>query len=567
LEYIFYILILLVINQIVYDKYIQREKQLLINYPLIGRFRYFFEALREPFRQYFGDEDFYESKDKIDWVYNAAQSKNGYISFSPSQPLPNPKFLIKHSNIVNNQDEVDDDFSVEFGKERKYPFKTKSIISRSAMSDGALSPEGTKAFTKGAYLGNFPINTGEGGLTTNFLFTHKNHDEKYMTIIKLSKLDKYLYTIISKVLNHYTAIQFLKSKHINKGEIDTFIFDRENLKMYRPKWDAPLENFPKEVPDDIPDIIFQLSSGFYGCRNEDGSFNDERYQKVMSFCKMSEIKVAQGAKQTGGKLVGEKVTPSIAYFRNVKVGESILSPNRIPTISNTIELFDFVAKLQRLSEKPVGIKIVISSKEGFKELVEEIYRRKKNKLVGIPDFITIDGGDGGSATAPLYLMDMVGLEIKDAIFIADMMLKEYGLRDDIKLIASSRILTPDDVVVNLSLGADFVSIARGFMLSAGCIRAKMCSGEGSHNCPIGLATQKEHLRRSYLLHKQAKKIQNYHNGLLIGIKTMLAIMGKKNYKELQHEDLSYIDKNGFIHSDINRYLDKKLYHHSKEKYV
>jgi len=556
--YFAYIFLAFIVCVIIYDKYIQRRKQLLINYPLIGRVRYLFESLREPLRQYFGDEDFYESKDKIDWVYNAASNNSGYISFSPSQPQPNPKFLIKHSNLVYNEDETKDDFSITFGEDKKFPFKTKSIISRSAMSDGAISPEGTKSFARGAYLGNFPINTGEGGMTTNFLFTHNSHNEKYMTIIKLSNFDKIAYTIISKIMNHYTAIKLLKSKHIRKGEIDTFIFDRKNLKMYRPNWNAPFENFPKEVPKDIPDIIYQLSSGFYGSRNKDGSFNEDRYKKTMSFCKMTEIKVAQGAKQTGGKLMSNKVTPSIAYFRNVEADTDLFSPNRLPNISTYDDLFDFVKKLQKLSEKPVGIKIIISSKDGFSEMAKEIKKRIDNNMFGVPDFITIDGGDGGSATAPLYLMERVGLETKDSIFIADSILKEYELRDKIKIIASSRILTPDDIIVNLALGADFISIARGFMLSAGCIRAKMCSGAGSHDCPVGLATQKENLRRSFLIYKQAEKIKNYHNNLIKGVKVILAIMRKRSTKELKHNDLTYVDNNGFIHSNVDRYLDEKL---------
>jgi len=163
-----YVVAISIILVVIYDKYIQREHQLLINYPFIGRFRYFFEALREPFRQYFGDEDFYESKDKVDWVYNASKNNTGFASFSSTQPQPNPKFLIKHSNIVLNDDEIKDNFSVTFCKNKKHPFISKSIIGRSAMSDGAISPEGTRAFVKGAYMGNFPINTGEGSLTTNF---------------------------------------------------------------------------------------------------------------------------------------------------------------------------------------------------------------------------------------------------------------------------------------------------------------------------------------------------------------------------------------------------------------
>ena len=200
----------------------------------------------------------------------------------------------------------------------------------------------------------------------------------------------------------------------------------------------------------------------------------------------------------------------------------------------------------------------------FEEYVLEIKRRKENNLDGIPDFITIDGGDGGSATAPLFLMDRVGFHVKDAIYIAHNLLVKYNLRDEIKLIASSKILTPDDVIVAMSLGADFVNIARGFMLSAGCIRARMCSGEGSHQCPVGLATQDTKRRQSYLVYKQAAKIANYHNGLIKGIKTILAVMGLKNPSELSSDKLTFIDKNGFIHEDVGRYFSKKIKNTTQE---
>ena len=125
----------------IHDKYVQREHQLLVNYPIIGRLRYVFEEAREPFRQYFGDEKFYESKDKLDWVYKAARDLPNYASFSPSQPLPKPKFMIRHANIVLNDNEVEDKFEVTFGERRKKPYTAKSIIARSAMSDGSISPK------------------------------------------------------------------------------------------------------------------------------------------------------------------------------------------------------------------------------------------------------------------------------------------------------------------------------------------------------------------------------------------------------------------------------------------
>jgi glutamate synthase domain-containing protein 2 len=557
MEIFLYITVTLVILVIINDRYIQRKHQLLINYPLIGRMRYFFEAIREPFRQYFADETFYESKDKVDWVYKSSYNNNAFVSFSPNQRLKNPKFLIKHSNAPLNNDEVNPNFEVLFGQNRKRPFLSRSIISRSAMSDGAISPEGTRAFTKGAYDGNFPINTGEGSLTSNFFITHKASNQTYLEIKKLTPFDIKVYKFLKLFTNKYIAVTLCRKKYLERGLEDTYIFDSDRFLFFRINWDADFKNFPKEVPNDMPDIIFQMSSGLYGVRDSEGNFSEDRYKKVISFCRMTEIKLAQGAKQTGGKLAASKVTEAIAYYRGVKAGKDIFSPNRFPYASSVKELFDFIAKLQDLSQKPVGFKIVVSSKESFEEYVKEMLYRKENNIPGIPDFITVDGGDGGSATAPIFLMDSVGFGIRDAVFVVDSVLKEYGLREDIKIIASSKILTPDDVVIILALGADFTSIARGFMLSAGCIRARMCSGAGSHQCPVGLATQNKRLRRSYLTFKQAEKVANYHNKLIDGMKTILAIMGKKSVDQLCSEDLTFIDRNGFIHADIDEYYTKK----------
>ena len=554
------LVVIAIIAIAIYDRFIQRKHQLLINYPFIGRFRYFFETLREPFRQYFGKEEFYESRDKIDWVYDASNGKNGFISFAPSQPQPNPKFLIQNANAPLNDDEVSDDFDVTFGESRPYPFKAGSIIARSAMSDGAISPEGTRAFVKGAYDGGFPINSGEGSVTTNFFFTHKcsTDDASYLDIVPLGAFHGFFYRLTKIFGNRYIAINTARKILLKKDEADTYIFDEEALAFFRPNWNAPLESFPKEVPKDMPDIIFQLSSGLYGARDKDGNFDEERYLKTMAFCRMTEIKLAQGAKQTGGKLVANKVTPAIAYYRGVEPYKNLYSPNRFPFAHSIEELFDFVARLQELSQKPVGIKIVISSKKNFMEYAKEIKRRVLENIPGVPDFITIDGGDGGSATAPLYLMDRVGLHVKDAVFIADTVLKELGVRDELRLVASSKILTPDDVVITMCLGADFIQIARGFMLSAGCIRARMCSGEGSHQCPVGLATQDEKRRRSYLVYKQAAKVTAYHKNLLKGVKTIMAVMGVKHIDELTKEKVSFIDKNGYIYENVNRYFEQKM---------
>ena len=542
----------------VHDKYVQRDHQLLVNYPIIGRLRYVFEEAREPFRQYFGDEKFYESKDKLDWVYKAARNLPNYASFSPAQPLPKPKWMLRHATIVLNENEVSTNFSTTFGERRKKPYIAKSIIARSAMSDGSISPEGTRSFVWGSYMGKFPINTGEGGLTSNFFVTHRNYNEEYFTVVKGSRFAVFMKQLTLKLFNSALASDvYRKLVFGNDPEAETYVLDPKNKVFYRPNWDAPLDAFPEEVPEDMPDIIFQISSGLFSVRNHDATFNPEKYQKVMKFCKMTEIKIAQGAKQTGGKLTGDKVTPAIAYYRGVKAGENLFSPNRFPYANSIEELFDFIGTLQKLSDKPAGMKIVISDVENIEPYAKEIARRVKSGEP-YPDFISIDGGSGGSATAPLEMMERIGLNIRDSIYLVNKILEKHGVRDKIRLVAAGKVLTPDDLIVILSLGADFIQIARGFMMSAGCIRARYCSGTTKHQCPVGLATQDKSKRKKYFVHKHAKYVMHYHNNLLLGVRGLLAVMGLKNVKMLNKHRLMFLDRNSKVHDNIDQVFDRML---------
>ena len=558
-DYSYIVFFIVIIAWYVHDKYVQREHQLLVNYPIIGRLRYFFEEVREPFRQYFGDENFYESKDKLDWVYKASRDVPNYTSFSPSQPLAKPKFMIKHANIVLNDDEVENDFEVVFGEEREKPFTSKSIIARSAMSDGSISPEGTRAFVQGSFLGNFPINSGEGGLTSNFFTTHKNYDESYMKIVEGNNFQKRIKNLAKLFFNDAVALDVYRKLVFKKDlEAETYILDKEKEQFYRPNWEAPLEVFPKEKPSDMPDIIFQISSGLYGARDKNGKFDEERYKKVMSFCQMTEIKLAQGAKQTGGKLSGHKATPAIAYYRNVEAYKDLFSPNRFPFANSIEELFDFIGKLQELSQKPVGIKIVISSKDNIEPYAKEIKRRVDLGIKGYPDFITLDSGSGGSATAPLEMMERVGLNIRNSVYLVNKVLIDYNIRHRIKIIAAGKILTPDDIIIVKSLGADFLQIARGFMMSAGCIRARYCSGTTGRECPVGLATQDKSKRRKYFVVKHANYVSNYHKNLLKNVKGLLSIMGLKNIKQLDKSRLFFIDKDLKVYDNVDEVFQRKL---------
>ena len=542
----------------IHDKYVQRDHQLLVNYPIIGRLRYVLEEAREPFRQYFGDEKFYESKDKLDWVYKAARDLPNYASFSPAQPLPKPKWMIRHANIVLNENEVSRDFSVSFGERRKKPFHSKSIIARSAMSDGSISPEGTRSFVWGSYLGEFPINSGEGGLTSNFFITHRNYNAKYMTLVKGTKFQIMMRETALKFFNAAIASDlYRKLVFKDDPEAETYMLNAKENTFYRPNWDAPVENFPEEVPEDMPDIIMQISSGLYSVRNHDGTFNPERYEKVMKFCTMTEIKMAQGAKQTGGKLTADKVSPAIAYYRGVKAHENLFAANRFPYANSVEELFDFMGTLQELSGKPVGMKIVISDLENIEPYAKEIARRKISGEA-YPDYIAVDGGSGGSATAPIEMMERIGLNIRDAIYLVDKVLTKYGVRDDVRLVASGKVLTPDDIVIIMSLGADFIQIARGMMMAAGCIRARYCSGTTKHHCPVGLATQDKSKRKKYFVHKHAKYVRDYHKNLLNGVRGLMAVMGLDHYKKLDKHRLMFLDRNSKVHDNIDKVFDRIL---------
>ena len=534
------VLLVVLISVAIYDRFVQRKNQLLINYPLIGRMRYLFYMLRNPMRQYFGDETFYDSFEKLVWINKVARKENPYLSFSPTTPYGNQKTLFKHANFVKELDEVEKNLSVVFGKNRKIPYVSKSIIGRSAMSDGSISPEGTRAFSIGAYKGEFPINTGEGGLTSNFLAPLNIGDcrSHCLEIKKGTWFAKSAYRVIRFLTNREVSQRVYKRMVVRQKDRGTFIFDNEKLLYFRIDWTKRLDQFPINIPDGVPDITFQMGSGLYGVRDEDGKFDEERYKKVMRFCRMTEVKLAQGAKQTGGKLLATKVSNDIAYYRGIPAHKNLISPNRFPYADDMETFFDFISRLHVLSDKPVGFKIVISTKEEF-EVYAKALKSRKEEGKSIADFLTIDGGDGGSATAPLEMMSKIGLPIRESLRIVIDVLSEYGLRDEIKIIAAEKVLTPDDVVELLCYGADFINIARGFMISAGCIRARTCSGAGGHHCPVGLATMDPVRRSRYLILQKAKHVANYHNELLHGVRSLLAVMGKTDASELGMDDLIY----------------------------
>lgn len=239
------------------------------------------------------------------------------------------------------------------------------------------------------------------------------------------------------------------------------------------------------------DVVFQMGTAKYGCRNDHGGLDDEKLRNIAKNpqVKMIEVKLAQGAKPgKGGILPAAKVTPEIAAIRHIPVHTASISPNRHPEVDNIAELLDFVGHVRDVSRLPTGFKTVIGAYGWVDDLCDEIERRG---MESAPDFITLDGGDGGTGAAPMSLMDNVGLPLKQSLPMLIDILERRGLRDRIKVIASGKLVTPAEVAWAYCAGADMVNTARGFMFSIGCIQAMKCH---TNNCPTGVTTHKKHLQ-------------------------------------------------------------------------
>ncbi len=239
------------------------------------------------------------------------------------------------------------------------------------------------------------------------------------------------------------------------------------------------------------DIIFQIGTAKYGVRNGQGGLDDKKLERLAANVevKMIEIKLAQGAKPgKGGILPAVKVSREVAKIRGIPAGKASISPNRHPEIDNVEELLDFVNHVRDVSGLPTGFKTVLGAYGWLDKLCDAIERRG---IESAPDFITLDGGDGGTGAAPMSLMDNVGLPLKQSLPMLTDVLERRGMRDRIKVIASGKLVTPAEVAWAYCAGADVVNTARGFMFSIGCIQALRCH---NNNCPTGVTTHKKSLQ-------------------------------------------------------------------------
>lgn len=276
------------------------------------------------------------------------------------------------------------------------------------------------------------------------------------------------------------------------------------------------------------DLIWQVGTGYFGCRDKEGNFNPTMFKEkaAIESVKMIEIKLSQGAKPGhGGILPANKNTPEIAAIRGVEAGTRVDSPPGHTAFSNPTELMHFIQQLRELSDgKPIGFKICVGSHVEFLSICKAMVE------TGIhPDFITVDGGEGGTGAAPLEYTNSIGMPLRDGLaFVCDC-LTGFGLKDEIKVIASGKILTGFHIVKNLALGADLSYSARGMMLALGCIQALECN---SNSCPTGIATQNPALAHGLVVEDKISRVANYHDGTVHSVAEIVAAAGLDHTRQL-----------------------------------
>jgi glutamate synthase domain-containing protein 2 len=288
-----------------------------------------------------------------------------------------------------------------------------------------------------------------------------------------------------------------------------------------------------------PDVIMQIGTAKYGIRDKDGNFSPERAKDLGKVVKAFEIKLSQGAKPgKGGVLPGGKVTAEIAAIRGIPQGQDSISPNRHRDAANVGELLDQVHYIRTLTGRPVGIKTAIGGWRFLNDMAENVLTRG---LEYAPDFVVIDGGEGGSGAAPQALFDHMSLSIEEGLPRAADVLYESGLKDRIRLVASGKLVTSARAAWALCVGADFVSTARGFMFSLGCIQALRCH---TNTCPTGITTHNPRLQRGLVVEEKFLRVANYAMGMNHDIEMIAHSCGVEHPRLLRREHCRIVQNNG-----------------------
>ncbi|GAA6165345.1 FMN-binding glutamate synthase family protein [Pelagimonas sp. KU-00592-HH] len=289
------------------------------------------------------------------------------------------------------------------------------------------------------------------------------------------------------------------------------------------------------------DLVFQIGTAKFGVRDENGDLSDKKLRKVAEHenIRMFEIKMAQGAKPgKGGILPGEKVNEEIAAIRGLQVGQDGISPNRHKEIDNFDHLLDMIVRIREVTGKPVGIKTVAGSEPAVRELFETIDRRGSDAA---PDFITIDGGEGGTGAAPMPLIDLVGMPVREALPMVVDLRDEFHLHDRIRIVASGKLVNPGDIAWALAAGADFVTSARGFMFSLGCIQALKCN---KNTCPTGITTHDPRFQKGLVVERKYKRVARYAKTIIKEVETIAHSVGVSEPRQMRRRHVRIVQPNG-----------------------
>lgn len=279
------------------------------------------------------------------------------------------------------------------------------------------------------------------------------------------------------------------------------------------------------------DLVWQIGTGYFGCRTPDGDFDPDAFRQKSrhAHVKMIELKLSQGAKPGhGGVLPAVKNTEEISRVRGLKPHTTVLSPPGHRRFSDGRGLLEFIAELRELSDgKPVGFKFCLGKPQEFESLCEDM------RSTGIlPDFITVDGAEGGTGAAPIEFSDSVGIPLEPALIFVMQTLQKYDLRRHIRVIASGKIITAYNILKILAMGADMCNNARGFMFSVGCIQALRCN---TNKCPTGVATQDPGLVKGLVVEEKKDRVFNYHRNTIKMVMELLAASGQTSLSELSPE--------------------------------
>jgi glutamate synthase domain-containing protein 2 len=289
------------------------------------------------------------------------------------------------------------------------------------------------------------------------------------------------------------------------------------------------------------DVVFQIGTAKYGVRDTDGSLDDDKLRAISAHeeVRMFEIKLAQGAKPgKGGILPAEKVTDEIAAIRGIPAGQASLSPNRHREVNSFEELMDMVCHVRDVTGKPVGVKTVVGSEQVFREFFDVIAARGPDCA---PDFITLDGGEGGTGAAPMPLIDLVGMSVREALPMVANIRDEHGLKDRIRLIASGKLVNPGDVAWALAAGADFVTSARGFMFSLGCIQALKCN---KNTCPTGITTHDPRFQKGLVADNKYVRVARYAQEIIHEVETIAHSVGVPEPRLMRRRHMRIVQGSG-----------------------